>query len=81
MENIKLLFNGFKNGFKEFGHFINDIVNFILLSLVFILGVGLVSIFAKFFKKNFLDMKPGGKTYWLNKKDRNKTMEDSLKPF
>ncbi len=82
MEKIKLLFEGFKTGFKEFGYFISNILNSIMLLITFIFGIGLVSIYNKIKKKKFLKMNFNNeKSYWQDKKNRNKTLEDSLKPF
>lgn len=49
-------FNEVYNGFKEFGHDVASIVNFFLLLIVYILGIGPVSIIAKLSKKHFLDI-------------------------
>lgn len=42
----------FFKGFKDFGHIITNTINFILLTIVYILGIGLTSILSKIFKKN-----------------------------
>ena len=60
---------GFKDilsGQKIFGEDIVIMINFILLSIVYFFGVGLVSIFAKLIGKNFLELKKNinSKTYW-----------------
>ena len=54
---VKKLLRDFYAGFREYGHDVASIVNFILLLLVYIVGVGPVSIIAKIFKKHFLDLK------------------------
>lgn len=62
--------NIFYNGFKEFSKVIITTVNFILLSIVYILGVGLTSLIAKFFNKHFLDLKKKDvKSYYNDKKN------------
>lgn len=67
----------FGKGVKQFGEMIANIVNFVLLSIVYIFGVGVTSIVAKIFNKKFLDTKidKEAKTYWkelnLTKKDFN----------
>lgn len=57
MKEIKSFFRGFQNGLRNFSVIIISVVNFILLLIVYIFGVGLASIFAKLFNKHFLDMK------------------------
>ena len=72
---IKEFFKGFKKGQKEFGENIAIIINSVLLSLVYILGVGPTFIFSKIFGKDFLDLdiEISRNSYWeelnLNKKD------------
>ena len=57
MSNLKLFWQGFMEGFRKFSHLIVGIVNFALLFLVYFIGVGVTSIFAKIFKKHFLKIK------------------------
>lgn len=62
-------FSEFKNGMKEFGLLLAIIVNTALLAIVYIVGVGLTSIIAKSFKKDFLPLEKK-KTYWEDIDDR-----------
>lgn len=70
----KEFFVGFKEGQKKFGESIAIIVNSIVLSIVYFLGIGLTSIIMKFFGSNFLELNinKNSKTYWealnLNKR-------------
>ncbi len=59
---------GFCLGLSEFGENIGLIINSILLTFVYVFGVGFTSIIAKIFKKHFLEMKIGKKqkSYWSN---------------
>ena len=60
----------------DFSENISIIVNSILLSLIYFVGVGLTAIFAKVVKKSFLDTKISNKkSYWtsLNLKRRSKS--------
>lgn len=50
-------FKHFKEGMQEFGETIAIIINSILLSAVYFIGVGLTSFFAFLAKKNFLEYK------------------------
>ena len=54
----------FKKGMKGFGENITIIVNSVLLSLVYFIGVGFTSMFAKLIGKRFLDIKKNRETYW-----------------
>ncbi len=60
------LFDDFFAGQKMFGEDISRIVNTVLLSLVYLIGVGTTSIVAKLAKKNFLDLKidKNVNSYW-----------------
>ena len=65
-KSLKQFLGGFKFGFKNFSHSISLVVNLILLSVIYFIGVGLTLIVAKLFKKKFLDtlMEKKPKTYW-----------------
>lgn len=56
--------HGFIAGQKSFGETIAVIINSVLLSLVYIFGVGLTSIIAKLLGKSFLDLKKEKVSYW-----------------
>lgn len=68
MSNLKHFFSGFKKGMQYLRQEIILIINSILLSIVYILGIGVTSIFAKLFRKRFLDTKISREreTYWSN---------------
>ena len=57
MRKLKQFFNGFKKGMKCFSDNISTVINFLLLSIVYFIGIGLTSITAKIFGKHFLDTK------------------------
>ena len=52
-----ILFKGFTKGFKELGESVNKAVNTVLLSIVYIVGVGIVSVIARIQKKKLLLLK------------------------
>jgi len=81
MRKLKQFFNGFQKGVKNFSDNISTIINFLLLSMVYLIGVGLTSITAKIFGKHFLDMKKKKDSYWHNLKLKNKDIEEYYKPF
>jgi len=81
--DIKEFFSGFKKGFIKFGHNIGLIVNVILLSLVYIVGVGLTAIAAKLVGKKFLETKleKNSETYWNELNIKKREMEKYYKQF
>lgn len=74
MTKIKGFIDGFKEGQKNFGESIAVIINSVLLSIVYFVGVGLTSIIAKLLGRNFLGLEFKEGTYWedlnLGKKER-----------
>jgi hypothetical protein len=67
---------------KTFMLVTTSIVNFILLSLVYFIGVGLTSIIAKVLGKSFLDLgKKNKKSYWVTKEESKKKLEEYYKQF
>ena len=80
---FKDFFVGFKDGFLDFGHSIGAIINSLLLSIVYIIGVGLTSVFAKVFKKHFLDLKidKKKKSYWNDLDLKEKKIEKYYRTF
>ncbi|MDP2926033.1 MAG: hypothetical protein Q8N99_06685 [Nanoarchaeota archaeon] len=82
MNKIKEFFIGFKHGQKLFGESLSVIVNTLLLIIVYIIGVGLTSIFAKICKKHFLDLKPINKeSYWEEFNLSKKPLEEYYRQF
>lgn len=80
---LKQFFRGFKKGVKNFGHSISIIINSVLLSLVYLIGVGITSIFAKLFGKHFLDTKISKKkeTYWSDLNLKKRPIEKYYRQF
>tara|TARA_Y100000310_G_scaffold307622_1_gene349898 strand:- start:399 stop:638 length:240 start_codon:yes stop_codon:yes gene_type:complete len=76
-------FKGIWKGQKAFGEAISSLVNSVLLSIVYFLGVGLTSIFAKILKKQFLEMKidKNKKSYWTKLDLNEKQLEDYYHQF
>ena len=54
---IKIFLKGVTRGQREFGESITVIINSVLLSIVYFVGIGFTSIFAKISGKHFLDLK------------------------
>ena len=79
---IKQFVKGFKKGMGNFGMNITLIINTILLSFVYLIGVGLTSIIAKIFGKHFLETKLSKKsTYWSNLNLKKKKFEEYYRQF
>tara|TARA_B100000315_G_C14254766_1_gene441364 strand:+ start:424 stop:657 length:234 start_codon:yes stop_codon:yes gene_type:complete len=74
-------FKGVKTGFTRFGHHIANIVNFILLLIVYVIGVGLTSIVAKVVKKHFLDLGKEKKSTWVKNKLSTRDYDEYLRSF
>ena len=76
-------FSEFKEGQKSFGETIAILVNSLLLSLVYFIGVGGTSIIAKIFGKHFLDLKINkqNKSYWEDLNLDKESLEESYKQF
>jgi hypothetical protein len=82
MSAAKHFRNGFHQGTKEFGSYITTIVNTVLLSLAYILGIGFTAIFAKAKKKNFLVLKPtAAKSYWVDLNLKKEQTEKYYRQF
>ena len=83
MTIIKQLLKGFKRGLGLFGENISTIVNTLLLFVVYLIGIGLTSIFAKITGKVFLEMKLSSKvdTYWLDLNQKVKSDDEYYRQF
>jgi len=72
----------FKEGFEEFGSNITTIINVLLLTLVYLIGVGTTSLIAKLFKKKFIQTKTSkDKSYWKDLNIKKKPKEDHFRQF
>ncbi len=81
MKNENLFVKGFKTGFRTFGYKVTNVINFILLSIVYFVGVGATSLAAKATKKKFLELKQEGKTYWKERNLGKQPLENYYKQF
>lgn len=83
MKKLRQFYKGFQNGFKDFSHNISLIVNSVLLSIVYVLGVGFTSIFAKLVGKHFLDtnISEDTETYWRDLDLKKKPIEEYYRQF
>ena len=81
MKKLKQFFNGFQKGMECFSDNISTIINFLLLSIVYLIGVGLNSIVAKLFSKHFLNMKKKKDSYWLDLNLKKKPNDEYYRQF
>ena len=79
--NTNSLWQGFKNGMKTFGDTLSAIVNSILLLFVYIVGVGITSIFAKISNKHFLEKDLDEESYWNDLDINEKNIEECYRQF
>jgi hypothetical protein len=68
---------GFKEGLATFGLNIGSLVNFILLTVVYLVGVGPTAIIAKFLGKRFLALGFREKDSYWRKLSVDKRLKDS----
>jgi len=83
MTSVKNFFRGFKEGFQFFSNNVRIIVNTILLSMVYFLGIGITSVIAKIFGKHFLNMKISKerKSYWSELDVKKRSLDKYYKQF
>ncbi len=82
MKKMLSFLKGFEKGFENFGKFIKDVVNYILLTIVYIIGVGFTAIIAKIFGKKFLNIKKQKKsTYWTDLNLKKEKIENYYRQF
>ena len=83
MSKLKQFFIGFKKGIRDFGHNLTLIVNSILLSIVYCIGIGVTSIIAKIFRRHFLETKTSEEkeTYWSDLDLKTRPIEDYYRQF
>jgi len=83
MKKIKDFTRGIKKGQRSFGESIGSIVNTIMLTFVYFVGVGPTFIVSRIFKKNFLEKKidKNAKSYWKDLNLSKKKMEEYYRQF
>jgi len=83
MKKTIQFFEGFKEGQKYFAHSISALINAIILSFAYFIGIGLTSMAAKISRKRFLQttLDSNSKTYWEDLNLTKKKIEDYYKQF
>lgn len=74
-------FKGFFKGFRQFGHNFTWVTNFILLLIVYVVGIGPVSLVAKLLGKHFLYMGGSKKSTWEKKTEKEPSKESTYRTF
>ena len=66
----------------RFGRKVGEFNSRVLLSVVYIIGLGSAAVLAKIFRKHFLDLKvePEKESYWTDRKEKI-TLEDFKRSF
>lgn len=77
------LFKGIKEGFKAWGQNITILINSLLLSIVYLIGVGFTSLFALILRKKFLQFKLSKEreSYWTELNLTKKPLEEYYRQF
>ena len=79
---LKKTFNAIKSILEAIAKAISSIVNFILLALVYFIGIGIVSISMKLFGKHFLELKKkNSKSSWQEHKVEKQPLESYYRTF
>lgn len=79
---IKKVWNFIKSILEPISKLVSTIVNFILLSIVYFIGIGIVSIPAKLFGKHFLELKKQNKSSnWHEHKVTKEPLEKYYRTF
>ena len=83
MNKLNNFCKGFIEGSKEFGLSINILVITSLLTVVYVLGVGVTSIVAKAIGKHFLNtqLAKNQDTYWTELNLKKKEIDEYYKQF
>jgi|SRR3989338_5662107 len=81
VNKTKQFFKGFKEGMGDFGHNIASIINTVLLSFVYVVGVAPTSIVAKILGKHFLETKLSKSSYWSALNLKKKSIEEYYRQF
>ena len=82
----KLMFGkmlgGIKSIFKSISKFLSAAFNFIFLFIVYVIGIGPVSLIMKLFGKHFLELnKSNKKSAWIDHKVKKQPLEKYYRTF
>jgi len=75
------ILNQLIEGFKDFGKEVSYLINFLLLTIVYFISVGLTFLLVKIFNYELLKTKPKKNTYWEELNLSEQTFEDCCRQF
>ena len=79
---IKKIWAEIKSILEQISKAISNVVNFVLLLIVYLIGIGIVSISMKIFGKHFLELKkPSKKSNWREHKLAKQPLESYYRTF
>ena len=79
---LKKIWGAVKKALEPFSNVMNNIINFILLSVVYFAGIGVVSVCAKIFGNHFLELKKQNrKSGWRPHKLGKEALEKYYRTF
>ena len=79
---MKTFSDGLKEGMQLFGQGIATLVNTLLLTFVYVIGVGITALIAKLFRKQFLQLKLTQQdSYWTPLDLKKKPKEEYYRQF
>ncbi len=83
MRGAREFLGGLKEGFAAFGLSVATVINFALLSFVYVFGIGLTSAAARAKGKHFLDLRPRKEaaSYFVSAKMAKEKTEDYYRQF
>ena len=81
MNSLRQFFKGFKKGMHNFGQNIAILINSALLLIVYFVGVGFTSVFAKIVGKHFLELNPKKNSNWVEHKLTKEPIENYFRMF
>lgn len=81
--NMQQFWQGIKQGWHSFSKNIVIIINSVLLSIVYIISVGITHIVAKLCKKHFLELKleKNRQSYWQDLNLKKRSLEEYYRQF
>ncbi len=77
MSKTRHFFSGFSEGFGDFGRVVSATFNYIILSIVYFLGVGATVLAARLKRKHFLEIEPPVKPSYFMESDVKRKEKDS----
>lgn len=79
---MRIFIRGFKKGFSAHGKNLALLVSSLMLSFVYVFGIGMTAMFAKITKKKLIDVGPGKKkSYWAKIRLSTERLDNYYKQF